>query len=174
MKSIDFLDESATAVYFYDMTHHVESLKLESEVIESKNRNAILMNDQMIISHEFRTPLSTCLMFLESLLNEHLSAAGQRLIKIIISQVNLLLCLVNDILDLKLIEEKKFVNKQEIFSPRDTLEFIVNMFAPQVEMQNTKISYETILSLKNDGKDQNERMPKLINPVMEAAEAFPN
>ena len=63
----------------------------------------------MTISHEFRTPLTTTLMFLESLIVEHLSQSGQKLIKLITMQINLLLCLVNDILDIKLIEEDKFV-----------------------------------------------------------------
>ena len=39
VKSIDFLEEKATAIYFYDMTDHVQSMKLESEVLEQKNRN---------------------------------------------------------------------------------------------------------------------------------------
>ena len=35
VKSIDFLDSSAaTAIYFNDMTHHVERLQLESDVLE--------------------------------------------------------------------------------------------------------------------------------------------
>ena len=91
------------------MTHHVESLQLESQVLETKGKNAALVNYQMTISHEFRTPLTTSLMFLESLLIEKLSKSGQKLVKLITMQINLLLCLVNDILDIKLIEENKFV-----------------------------------------------------------------
>ena len=53
--------------------------------------------------------MTTTLMFLESLIVEHLSQSGQKLIKLITMQINLLLCLVNDILDIKLIEEDKFV-----------------------------------------------------------------
>ena len=34
VKSIQFMEQKATAIYFYDMTHHIESLKLESEVLE--------------------------------------------------------------------------------------------------------------------------------------------
>ena len=83
VKSIDFMDKSATALYFYDMTHHVDSLRLESQVLESKSKNAALVNNQMTISHEFRTPLSTSLMFLESLLVEKLSPSGQKLIKLV-------------------------------------------------------------------------------------------
>ena len=141
------MGKSATAIYFYDMTHHVESLKLESEVLEAKSRHTAIVNYQMTISHEFRTPLTTSLMFLETLLAENMSASGRRLVKIVISQINLLLCLVNDILDFKLIEEDKFVAKQEIFSPKSTFEFITNMFSPQAKMQNTKLKFETLPSL---------------------------
>ena len=84
----------------------------------------------MTISHEFRTPLSTSLMFLESLFVESLSQSGQKLVKLVTMQINLLLCLVNDILDIKLIEENKFVQKMEIFSPQATFEFICNVFSP--------------------------------------------
>ena len=124
------MNKSATALYFYDMTHHVDSLKLESQILESKSKNAALVNYQMTISHEFRTPLSTSLMFLESLLVESLSQSGQKLVKLVTMQINLLLCLVNDILDIKLIEENKFVQKMEIFSPQATFEFICNVFSP--------------------------------------------
>ena len=115
------MDKSATALYFYDISHHVESLKLESQVLESKSKNAALVNYQMTISHEFRTPLTISLMFLENLLAEKLTESGQKLIKLITMQINLLLCLVNDILDVKLIEENMFVKKLEIFSPQATL-----------------------------------------------------
>ena len=117
-------------MYFTDITHHVESLKLESEILETKSRNAALANHQMTISHEFRTPLSSSLMFMESLLNEKLAPSGQRLVKIVIQQINLLLSLVNDILDLKLIEENKFIAKNSLFDPLKTFEFITNIFTP--------------------------------------------
>ena len=69
----------------------------------------------MTISHEFRTPLASILTLLESLRIKELSSAARDIIFIVISQINLLLCLVNDILDLKLIEENKFVAKKELF-----------------------------------------------------------
>lgn len=116
-------------------------------MLETKNRNAALVNYQMTISHEFRTPLTTSLMFLESLMVEKLSKSGEKLLKLIIMQINLLLCLVNDILDFKLIEENKFIKKQEIFSPKSTFEFITNMFNPQAKMQNTSIEFQVLPSL---------------------------
>ena len=34
VKSIEFCEKKATAIYFYDMTNHIESLQLEDEVLE--------------------------------------------------------------------------------------------------------------------------------------------
>ena len=67
----------------------------------------------MTLSHEFRTPLSSSLMVLESMLQFSMQEACRRLILLLISQVNLLLCLVNDMLDLKLIEMGEFVSRKE-------------------------------------------------------------
>lgn len=48
----------------------------------------------------------------------------------IISQLNLLLSLVNDVLDLKMIKLDKYDPKLETFSPTETFDFIVAMFQP--------------------------------------------
>ena len=144
------------------MTHHIESLKLESEVLEQKNRHDSIVNYQMTISHEFRTPLASSLMFLESLLGEQMTTQARHLIKIIISQINLLLCLVNDILDLKLIEENKFVPKNEIFSPRDTFNFITSMFAPQVEMQNSTLSFKEVSILSKPSETEGDAVSSYL------------
>ena len=49
---------------------------------------------------------------------------------IIVQQINLLLSLVNDMLDIRLIFEGKFVPKNEHFKPRETFKFIKDMFDP--------------------------------------------
>ena len=54
------------------------------------------------------------------------------MVLLVISQTNLLLGLVNDILDLKLIEENQFFPKMELFKPTETFRFIMDMFASQV------------------------------------------
>ena len=60
---------------------------------------------------------------------------------IIVAQINLLLCLVNNMLDLKLIEEGKFKPKREIFKLKDTLDFILAMFQPQIKLVNSTLSF---------------------------------
>ena len=74
-------------------------------------------------------------MLLENLLNNfELTEAAKEIIWLIISQVNMLLCLVNDSLDMQLIEEDKFVPKTQVFSPAETFKFIMNMFAPALKL----------------------------------------
>ena len=58
----------------------------------------------MTLSHEFRAPLSSTLMLLEALLQSIKEESLRQIILMVISQINMLLCLVNDILDIKMIE----------------------------------------------------------------------
>ena len=67
-----------------------------------------------------------------------------QMLNLVVSQLNLLLCLVNDVLDLKLIKMEKFEKKIESFKPTDTLDFIKAMFRPQAEMQHCTLSYQTV------------------------------
>ena len=80
------------------------------------------------ISHEFRAPLSISLMFIERALQEMKDPEQIRILKLVVAQLNLLLSLVHDVLDLKIIESGKFVRNSNIFSPIKTLDFIIAMF----------------------------------------------
>ena len=112
-EEIYYLEKPAIAVYFEDMTEHVNNLRLEASFLEEKNRNECLESYTSTISHEFRTPLSTSLMFLESMLNQKLSKGALSMLHLIISQLNMLLCLVNDVLDMQLIIHEKYEAKLE-------------------------------------------------------------
>lgn len=87
----------------------------------------------MTLSHEFRAPLSSCLMVLENMLQFEMREACKRLVLLLISQINLLLCLVNDMLDLKMIEMGEFVSRKEPFSVSKTFQFILDIFQLQSE-----------------------------------------
>ena len=83
-KEIDYLSEPSVAVYFENITHHVQQLRLESKCLEEKNRSESMESFTSTISHEFRTPLSTALMFLESLLDV-LPPEQVRMVKVVVS-----------------------------------------------------------------------------------------
>ena len=67
-------------------------------------------------------------MFLEMILREQLSQQAITFINLVISQLNLLLSQVNDVLDIKLIEEGVFEPKLSPFDPLNVLQFIKSMF----------------------------------------------
>ena len=69
-----------------------------------------------------------------------------QVIKLIVFQLNMLLCLVNDVLDIKQIGMSKYEPKLTDFSPLRTLDFILAMFKPHAEMQRTALSFETVSS----------------------------
>ena len=52
----------------------------------------------------------------------------REIVMTIISQLNLLLCLINDVLDLKMIEQGVFVARRQVFSPKETFDFILNIY----------------------------------------------
>ena len=52
----------------------------------------------------------------------------QKTLLLVIQQINLLLCLVNDILELNLIEQGDFKPKVEVFQPANTFQFVIQMF----------------------------------------------
>ena len=93
------------------MTQYIHQIRLESLILEEKNINHSLQTFTSTISHEFRTPLSTSLMLLEQLMQSDMSNKAKSIILIIISQLNLLLCLVNDVLDIKMINQGQYQPK---------------------------------------------------------------
>ena len=54
-------------------------------------------------------------MVLENMMQFEMQESCKRLVLLLISQMNLLLCLVNDMLDLKMIEMGEFVSRKEPF-----------------------------------------------------------
>ena len=83
-KKIDYLEQPAIAIYFQSMTKHLNQLRLESQVLEEKNRVQMLESYTSTISHEFRTPLSTSLMFLENLLRSLTDKQAVEIINLIV------------------------------------------------------------------------------------------
>ena len=138
VKSIEFMDTKAIAIYFYDVTHNIESFKeMKSKVedIKSTNSNTSVQPDgyrmQKIMAHEFRSGLSMALMFLQNLMQlNNLPEEANRLIIFTISQINFLISHVSDTVDMRMIEEGKFCVVKEIFKLADTLDFIRAMFIP--------------------------------------------
>ena len=97
-----------------------------------------------MLSHEFRSPLTSTLMLLETLLDSVVLDSARQVILLVISQINLLLCLVNDILDLKMIQQNRFVTRLQEFNPLETFKFVIDIFRQHAEVQSTALSFEVV------------------------------
>lgn len=107
VKSTNFLSKDSTAIYFYDMTRQIESFIRDTnagQVVRVVNKTNMI-NYQLAVSTGFRKPISTSLMFLQGLLSMNLSQQVTSMLVVVIAQINMLTATVNDVLDLKLIDE---------------------------------------------------------------------
>ena len=81
-------------------------------------------------------------MIMETVLQNLANDALRETICVVISQVNLLLCLVTDMLDLKLLEQGQFVARKETFKTADVFQFVFKIFEFQAKLQDSTISFE--------------------------------
>ena len=94
-----------------------------------------------------------------------ISETNRQILWLVISQINLVLSLVNDTLDLSLIETGKFFPKIQSFSPTETFKFIIRMFSSQMKMQDTNLTFEPVVFLNcpcNSGDESPKRKSCLL------------
>jgi len=101
----------------------------------------------MTLTHGFRTPLNSSLMLLESILQKIVDEAVRRTVMILIAQINLLLCLVNDMLDLRMIADGVFKFRNKKFNPLQSIQHVFSILGQHAEIQNSKLTMEVFSSL---------------------------
>ena len=81
------------------------------------------------------------LSLLENLQDSLADKAMRRIVSLVIFQINIQLCRVGNILDLKLLEEGNFEINGELFSLVDTFTSVLDLFKQQADFYNTKLSF---------------------------------
>ena len=83
-------------------------------------------------------------MLLEALLSttKGMAEETKKFLWAIISEVNLCLSLVNDLLDYRLIQNKSLQLKHSIFNTEQIFSFILKLFTSQAQLTRTTISLE--------------------------------
>lgn len=105
VKSLQFLQKQSIAVYMYDVTDHINSLQLGNGLFNKRQREMKTIGMKKIKLHqELKTPLGSVLMMLQAIFKDQLSEEQRSIIMTVISQINFIVILVNDIIDLKRIE----------------------------------------------------------------------
>ena len=92
-----------------------------------------------MISHEFRTPLSTALMFIDIILGLVTDEFVIKYLDAIKSSMFMLLSLVSDMLDLRMIRENQFMIQSKVFNPQKVLDTVKEMFDMQAISQRIEL-----------------------------------
>ena len=96
------------------------------------------------MSHEFRAPLGTSIMFIEMILAMQTNAAAIKMIDLVKVSLNLLLSLVNDMVDLKLIKANQFTINMNIFSPLESIRFVNEIFDHDAQGKRLQLTIKTV------------------------------
>ena len=70
VKSIDFLDQPASAIYFYNITNSFKALQLSAELSKADKENGVLTMRERTLSNEIEAPLGSMLLAIEGLLKQ--------------------------------------------------------------------------------------------------------
>jgi signal transduction histidine kinase/CheY-like chemotaxis protein len=115
----------------------LNNARLYTKTLEvSSLKSAFLAN----VSHEIRTPLNSILGMTDLLLSTPLSSVQTGYAAAIQTSANVLLALINDILDFSKIEANQLNLDKVEFEPEKLVEEAVNLFIPQAQEKNLKLS----------------------------------
>lgn len=128
MKSIEFLQKKATALYFYDVTSHFRLFEQRMQLVQQEQSISRQSLSQISISKHAKELLTSILVLLESLFRNELDEKQSEVIIVVISQVNFMLCFFNDMLDLKMIEQGNFVTVNEGYRPHEVFNYVLSIF----------------------------------------------
>jgi signal transduction histidine kinase len=128
-----------------ELKHTNDELKLAKEKAEEASQ----MKTQFVstITHELRTPLYGVIGITNILLDEHKELANSPHLNSLKFSAKYLLSLVNDILQISKIEEKKVILENLIFNLNDEIESIISSIGFIAERNNNKLIIEIDTSI---------------------------
>ena len=80
------------------------------------------------LKKDFHIPLSASLMIIQSLLAQMINDGQRRLLLVVTLQINLIVCMLSDMIDYHAILFNQFSKNVEKFDPNKSISFIISMF----------------------------------------------
>ena len=138
----------AAAIYIF-FAYRTKS-KLATDLLLAYNKNEDLKKEKdnflAYTSHEIRTPLSAVLTTSELLKKSKLNKKQSQLLDTLKNSASNILFLVNDILDLSKLEQRKITLEKKPYSPKSKIQDTLNILNAKAIANHVEIKFETKLS----------------------------
>ena len=138
----------AAAVYIF-FAYRTKS-KLATDLLLAYNKNKELKKEKdnflAYTSHEIRTPLSAVLTTSELLKKSKLNNKQSQLLETLKNSASNILFLVNDILDLSKLEQRKITLEKKPYSPKNIIQETLNILNSKAIANHVNLKFETELS----------------------------
>ena len=138
----------AAAIYIF-FAYRTKS-KLATDLLLAYNKNEDLKKEKdnflAYTSHEIRTPLSAVLTTSELLKKSKLNKKQSQLLDTLKNSASNILFLVNDILDLSKLEQRKITLEKKPYSPKSIIQDTLNILNAKAIANHIEIKFETKLS----------------------------
>ena len=138
----------AAAVYIF-FAYRTKS-KLATDLLLAYNKNKELKKEKdnflAYTSHEIRTPLSAVLTTSELLKKSKLNNKQSQLLDTLKNSASNILFLVNDILDLSKLEQRKITLEKKPYSPKNIIQENLNILNAKAIANHVNLKFETELS----------------------------
>ena len=127
------------------------------------------------ISHELRTPLTSISGFLETLRDGAIDdpAAAHRILEIMSKETGRLAKLINDLLHLSKIEERRVVHRWQLVQLKEIINQVAAMFQPQAQQKSLSLTVEMPVELPCVSGDPDLLAQVLTNLVDNAIKYTP-
>ena len=127
VKDMYYQEKPVKAIFLRDQTQYVYKRVLISK--KEEDRIAQMQNLTSTVSHEMRAPLGITQQYIELISRLKFKAENKKkfkhFLKLVMFQIVLMFGFVNDLLDLKTINEGIFEQRITVFDPKQVFKFIV-------------------------------------------------
>ena len=147
------------AVAVYILIAYRTKSKLATDLLLAYNKNEELKKEKdnflAYTSHEIRTPLSAVLTTSELLKKSNLNKKQNQLLDTLKNSASNILFLVNDILDLSKLEQRKISLEKKPFAPKKVISETINILKSKALANNVTIQFNSTIddSLNINGDD---------------------
>ena len=154
-----------------------EQKRLMKELCEAKEKaeesDKLKSNFLANMSHEIRTPLNAIVGFSELMQNSDNQADRDEYMKVIGTNNDMLLRLIDDILDLSKIESDMLIVKPEIFNLSEMFDEVYTMFKKRIQNTSLELIYNSRYERLLIKSDKNRVRQILINYISNAIKYTP-